>query len=356
MRYYTLDRINRYNATYNIVIGERSNGKTYAVLKQAIYDYFKTGGQLAIVRRWKEDITGNRASNMFKALEENGEILKASKGEYQGIHYWAGAFYLCSYDDKGKAIYSDQDVIAYPFALSQTEHNKSISFPKVTTILFDEFLTRSLYLNEEFVLFMNTISTIVRQRSDVKIYMLANTVNKYSPYFEEMGLTNIKEQEQGTIDLYKYGNSKLTVAVEYTASNRKSKESNFYFAFNNPKLEMITGGAWEIGLYPHIPFKFTPKDIKHIFFIEFNDELFQCEIVKRDKDLFIYIHRKTTDLQTDHEHVYSIVPNSNIMYNNSIKKPRNKIEKLILQLFTNGKVFYQDNSVGDTIRNYLNTI
>ena len=32
-KYYTLTRILRADATYNIVIGQRSNGKTYAVLK-----------------------------------------------------------------------------------------------------------------------------------------------------------------------------------------------------------------------------------------------------------------------------------------------------------------------------------
>ena len=182
-KYYSLNSINRKNSTYNVIFGERSNGKTYATLKQGIVDYCKNGGQMAYVRRWKEDITGRRASRLFSALCENGEIQKITNSEFSGVHYWAGKWYLCTYDDNGKAIYSDQDIICFSFALSDGEHDKSTSFPRIQTVIFDEFLTNKIYLNDEFVLFMNTISTIVRKRDDVKIYMLGNTVNKYCPYF-----------------------------------------------------------------------------------------------------------------------------------------------------------------------------
>ena len=73
-KYYSLDRILKKNSTYNVIFGERSNGKTYSALKYGIEEYFKTGGQLAIVRRWKEDITGRRASDVFSAINSNDEV------------------------------------------------------------------------------------------------------------------------------------------------------------------------------------------------------------------------------------------------------------------------------------------
>ena len=85
-RYYSLDRIKRKNAVYNVIFGERSNGKTYAVIKEGIRQYFETGGQIAIVRRWKEDITGKRASGIFNAINANDEISKMSNGEYTGVY------------------------------------------------------------------------------------------------------------------------------------------------------------------------------------------------------------------------------------------------------------------------------
>ena len=153
-KFYSLNAINKKNATYNVIFGERSNGKTYATLKQGIIDYCKNGGQMAYVRRWKEDITGRRASRLFSALCENGEIQKITNNEFTGVHYWAGKWYLCNYDDNGKAIYSDIDIICFSFALSDGEHDKSTSFPNIKTIIFDEFLTSRLYLPDEFILFM----------------------------------------------------------------------------------------------------------------------------------------------------------------------------------------------------------
>lgn len=351
--YYSLKKIKKKNAVYNVIFGERSNGKTYALLKEGLEVYLKTGGQIGIIRRWKEDITGKRASGIFNALKENGEVERLTKGEYTGIHYFNGRFYLCNYE-KNKVVYHDDDCIGYVFALSDTEHNKSISYPKIQTIVFDEFLTKHMYLNDEFILFMNTISTIVRQRTDVKIYMLGNTVNKYCPYFQEMGLNHILKMEQGTIDIYKYGNSKLTVAVEYCASTQSKKENNFYFAFDNPKLEMITGGAWEMNIFPHCPVKFKPKDIQLIYFILFNDNIYQCEIVSLNDITFTFIHIKTTELKnTDKDLIYTLEYIPKMNYNRNIFKPINRIQEKVLWYFKTDRVYFQNNEIGDAITNYL---
>ncbi len=353
-KYFNLNAILKTNSTYNVIIGERSNGKTYASLKYGIEQYFKNGSQMAIIRRWQTDIKGNRASEVFKALLANDEVSKLSKGEYEGIHYYGGKYYLCNYGDDGKALYNENDVIAYPFSLSDTEHNKSVSYPDIKTIIFDEFLTRQVYLPDEFILFMNTISTIVRNRTDVKIFMLGNTVNRYSPYFDEMGLKNVRNQTQGSIDLYKYGTSTLQVAVEYCKSSGKSKKNSFYFAFDNPKLEMIKTGAWELDIFPHCPIKYKPKDILFTYFIEFGGDLFQCEIVNKDNHIFTFIHEKTTPLKnTDKDLIYSLDFNPKINYNRNIYHAHNEITKKIRSFYVLEKIYYQDNNVGNTISNYL---
>lgn len=353
-KYYNLKRIKKEQATYNVIFGERSNGKTYAVLLEGINQFFNNGSHIAIVRRWKEDIIGSRASAIFSPLNENNEISKASNGKYQGVTYRASKFYMCNYDEEGKPIFNESDVFGHTFALSDSEHNKSIGYPLVQTILFDEFLTKHTYLKDEFVLFMNTISTIVRQRTNVEIYMLGNTINKYSPYFLEMGLTHVDKMKQGSIDLYKYGKSSLTVAVEYCASSNQRKENNFYFAFNNPKLNMITSGSWELDLYPHAPMRFKPKDIEFIFFIKFNEMIYQCEIVLIDDITFIFIHDKTTPIQDDDKDlIYSLEFNPKMNYNRSIYKPINRLQEKILWYFKTDRVYYQDNEVGHGIDNYL---
>lgn len=355
IKFYSPKRIIDADCTYNVIFGERSNGKSYAILKHGLEQYFKTGGQIAIVRRWKEDVIGRRASGIWSAINDNNEVSKLSGGKFSKVYYWNGKFYLANVDDNGKTIFSDEDVIGHCFALSENEHNKSTSFPRITTILFDEFLTNKVYLNDEFVLFMNTVSTIVRQRTNVKIFMLGNTVNKYCPYFAEMGLNNILEMKQGSIDIYTYGDSQLKVAVEYCSSISSQKENNFYFAFNNPKLHMITSGAWELDIYPHLPQKYKHKDIVFTYFIVFNDMNFQCEIVQDSNgEMFTFIHQKTTPLKdTENDLIYTLEYSYKLNYNRSIWKPINRLQERILWFFKTDRVFYQDNSVGDAINNYL---
>ena len=354
MKYYSLNKINKKNATYNVIFGERSNGKTYATLKQVLENYFNDGSQFAYIRRWSVDVQPKRMNNLFNAIIEDGYLEKLSGGKFTAIFYRTGRFYLCTYNDKGKPIYNEEDIIGYAFSLSENEHNKANSYPRVTTIIFDEFLTNKIYLPDEFILFMNTVSTIVRQRTNVKIYMLGNTVNKFCPYFKEMGLTNILTMKQGTIDLYTYGETKLKVAVEYADSKKKFKKNNFYFAFNNPKLKMITGGAWELNIYPHAPVKWLPKNIMFTYFIDFNDSIYQCEIISKDANVFTYIHEKTTPIKNpDKDIIYTLDYNPKINYNVNILKPLTDYQNKITWFFTHDRVYYQNNNVGDAINNYL---
>lgn len=351
MKFYSLKPILKRKAVYNVIIGERSNGKTFACLKLALQNYFEKGEQFAYIRRWSTDVKPARLNQLFASVIDAGFLEKLSNGNYQTIIYKSGRFYLANYNEEGKPIYSDTDVLGFAMSLNESEHLKSISFPEVTMIIFDEFLSNN-YLINEFMLFMNVISTIVRQRTNVKIFMLGNTVSKYSPYFKELGLTNVLKMKQGTIDVYTYGDSKLSVAVEYCASLEKSKKNNFYFAFDNPRLKMITGGSWELGIFPHKPCDFKKDDIKFVYFIEFNDQVYQCEIVFLPTQTFTFIHKKTTPIKP-YSKVYSLIPNPSYFYSTSIKRPKDELESKIYWYFANDKVFYQDNDVGNAIQNFL---
>ena len=359
MKYFSLEDIKKRNARYNIIFSERSNGKTYSVLLEGLKTYLKTGKQLAIVRRFREDFKGKRGRFLFDTLIDNGKhenmIKKLSEGKYTGCTYYAQCWYLTRYDDKLKKEVMIDDPIAFSFALTEEQHEKSSSYPRITTVMFDEFLTRGMYLPDQFTNFQSIISTIVRGRDDVKIYMLGNTVSKFSPYFTEMGLKHIRQQKQGTIDLYTYGDTDLKVAVEYTKNSEKSKDSsNVYFSFDNPSLKMITNGSWEIAIYPHCPVKFLPKDIKFIYFIIFNEDILQCEIVMTDKENFTFIHPKTTELKNpEKEVIYSQEYNPLPNYHRKLTKPRSNLEKKIAWYFATDNVFYSDNETGEVVRNYL---
>lgn len=357
IKYYSLKQIQQRECTYNVIFGERSNGKTYAVLEYALKTYCETGKQLGLVRRWMEDFRQKRGAQMFANHVSNGLVKKYSNGEWDDVYYYSGRWFLCKWDDQLKKRVTDSKPFAYGFTLNAMEHDKSTGYPDITTICFDEFLTRTAYLPDEFVLFMNVVSTIVRQRRDVTIYMLGNTVNRYCPYFAEMGLTNINKMKPGDIDVYQYGESELRVAVEYADMPAKKKPSDFYFAFDNQKLKMITSGAWEIDIYPHKPCDFTRNNIIFEYFIVFGEEIMHCEIVSIEDLVFTYIHRKTTELKdTDNDLIYSLDYSPRPNWHRNIAKPANDLERNIWSFFLRDKVFYQDNECGEVVRNYIMTV
>lgn len=357
LKYYSLDKILEKNADYNIIFGERSNGKTYASLEYGVKQFVESGynNQTAIVRRWKEDIKGKRAETLYNALESNGRISELTNGEYTEVYYFNGKYYLSNYDDNIKKHVPFTKPLAYTFALSEMEHDKSTSYPDITTIIFDEFLTRRYYLPDEFILFMNVLSTIIRQRNNVKIFMLGNTVNKYSPYFAEMGLKHIPQMEQGTIDIYQFGKGQLTIAVEYADTINKNKESNKYFCFDDSEsVQMIINGAWEMAIYPHLSTRFEQKDIVFTYFIEFSGNVLQCEIVCKDNEYFTYIHEKTTPIKNpDTDLIYSLQHNEKKNYKRRLLATTTPLETKIARFYALEKVFFQSNEVGEIVRNYI---
>lgn len=360
-KYYSLDAILKHSATYNVIFGERSNGKTYAVLEDGLRRFWEHREQLAIIRRWQDDFIGKRGQMMFANLVCNGEgknmVSKITEGEWTDIYYWASKWYLARWNDESGKRETMDEPFCFGFALSAQEHDKSTSYPNVKTILFDEFITRGTYLSDEFVLFMNTLSTIIRHRADgIRIFMLANTVNKYAcPYFSEMGLTHVRNMKQGDIDIYRYGDTRLTVAVEYAKPNGEGKASDYFFAFDNPKLQMITSGSWELDIYPHCPVKYKHADIRFEYFIKYDGELLHCEIIQTQDCLFTFIHRKTTELKDpEHDLIYDLEANPHRNFVRNFFKPSNKIAERVLLIYRNDKVFYADNETGEIMRNFLN--
>lgn len=356
VNFYSLKDILGHDADYNIIFGERSNGKTYSVLEYALLKYKEDKSQLAIIRRWSEDFKGKRAHSLFQPLVLNGLVEDVTDGEFTDIYYYAGRWFFSRIDDSThKRLLSDEP-FAFAFAIGAQEHDKSASFPLVKTILFDEMLTRTGYLPDEFILFTNLLSTIIRFRDDVKIFMLGNTVNKYCPYFDEMGLKHIREMQQGDIDDYLFGN-KLKIAVQYADSpNKEGKPSDKYFCFDNSKLQMITNGKWELDIYPHCPTKFRPKDIVFIYFIKFDEIVLQCEVVSVSNSLFTYIHLKTTELQSpEKDLIYSLEYCHFNNWHRKLNKPSDKITQKLYWFFQADKVYYQDNNIGDIVFNYFNS-
>jgi hypothetical protein len=356
--FYNLKRIDQRKALYNMIIGQRSNGKTYAVIQEkCVKAYFKNGARLALIRRFKEDLAPR---NIGELLTPHLPLIeKLSKGRFNSIKYYNREFWFCRRNDKDEIEDISETSVIKCFSLNTWESAKGADNGFFETILFDEFLTRGFYLKDEFVIFTQILSSIIRNRDGTTIYMLANTVNKYCPYFAEMGITNIDKMEQGTIDLYRYGNSDLTVAVEYCADSGASKKINKYFAFDNPRLQMITTGSWETDSYPHCPVDYEKEDILYHAFIDFSGALIHGEVVRyidtytRNKHLFVFFYKQTKEMELDEvEVLYTDRADSNVLHCHSARERPTKRHELFINLISTHNDFYCSNEVGEIVRNW----
>ena len=354
--YYSIDEIYKTGADYMMIVGERSFGKTYATLKKALERYRDEGAEIAYIRRYDVDITGSRGAKVWADMVTNGIVKDVTRGRYTDIVYFRRAWYFANWDETEQKYIKAPSSFARAYALGAQEHDKSNQDPNVGTIIFEEFISRS-YLFDEFVIFQNLLSTIIRLRDNVKIFMLGNSISQYSPYFDEMGLNKIKDMRAGTIDIYTYGESDLKVAVELTAASPELKKtSSKYFAFNNPRLNMIRGGngeIWELNIYPHCPTRYKPKDIIAMAFVEVEGEYIQLELINVNNFLFAYAHRKSTPLQKPERDILYVMrpPKCNAeLYGFFGHKV--KLCKAFAQMIDENKLFYQDNELGEMIAHY----
>ena len=100
--------------------------------------------------------------------------------------------------------------------------------------------------------------------------------------------------------------------------------------------------------------KWKPKDILLTYFIIFEGDTLQCEIIVVSGTVFTFIHRKTTELQDpDHDLIFTPDYDPRHNWRRKLTKPFDQIGRKIAWFYAADKVYYQDNEVGEVVRNYL---
>ncbi len=251
-KWYSLDPIHKFkNIQYYMIFGERSNGKSFAVDKHILDDYFRHGKEFVICKRFADDIKMKIASTMLTPLYDY--VLE----EYDMIIKFYNGRWLCHHKDQEPKV-TDCQVMGYALALNESDRVKGSQFPKVGNIVFEEFMSiGGRYLPDEINLFLNLVSTITRNRLDTKIYMLGNAISKHSPYADALGV-RLHRLNKGEITLREFKNKKgqkTRFAIERTANvdvfdTEENIEGIVYNVFGNSGLgQMISTGEFETRKY-----------------------------------------------------------------------------------------------------------
>lgn len=347
-KYYDIKPLLDLNAEYNIIMGERSNGKTYSVCKLIIENFLKTGTFGVYIRRYADEILPSNIKGLFNPFD----IEKLSKGKYNKIMYRGKTFEIGTYDyDKDKWIHKEP--LCFTAALNTWENAKGPDRGVVGIILFDEFLTRRYYLANEFLSFQNVLSSFIRDRENVKIFMVGNTVSFYSPYFEEFELENIKEMKPGDLSCYSFQNG-TKIAVDYCESVGETKSSAKFFNFNSKKANMITTGKWEIPDYPHYGKSIDfVRDVVFKFYIMFDNDIICGNIVQKRNEVFLYFHAQTKELNEDDDlFIYSIDKSADPRRCTTFRQGQLEPQRLINTLLAQSRIFFSTNKVGEIFNNY----
>ena len=380
IKYYSIEEILKHNSQYYIIFGQRSNGKSYAVDKYILDNYFTKGEEFVIVKRYNDELKRTIAETMLSPLYD---YILETYGYY--IRFFQGKW-LAS-DDSDLPL-SKWNTIGYAQTLNSVDKFKGSQYPKVTTIVFEEFMsTKGDYLIDEVNIFMNVVSTIVRKRTNVKVFLLGNTISKYSPYSDSLGVRLDKIKQGQIIDkAVEYNGTITKFTIERTKNvqvidNEKINEKISYTNFGKKNSRMINFGEFEIsGEYPiirnGIHFLESEKYLKDFdkklrfkkenktdIYIEFNGEFYNIYINKDTKDYIVGI-KIMKDKIGDKKNRIILNPskdyrNSIVVYNIrtfTLNKSINKLLDIIVSAFQNNIIVYQNEEVGEDIKTAFRNI
>ena len=177
--YYSAHDILSYKRLYNFIMGVRGHGKTYDTTKRLIdcgLQYKRVS--FVVLVRYKEDII---------TIKDNWwQIVEHLYPEYK-------------FFSQGKVIYAQNELEKFPIgefvALKQYTRAKKVPRPYVKYIVFDECLNEDNdYLEKELDKFLSVCDSIIRNRDDVRVFLIANNISVINPYFDYFGLTRFQSR------------------------------------------------------------------------------------------------------------------------------------------------------------------
>lgn len=350
-KFYDIKRLLEINAQYNILLGERSNGKSFQVKKHAIEKYLRGEGKVIYLRRFTVEVKPNMVEEYFN--DENLNYKKMTNGKYDGVMCYRGLIYFFYYGENDERIRGES--FGKYVALSTERQQRSLSLTEYTTIIYEEFITMP-YLQTECRDLMHFVSTVAR-RNIIQVFMIGNTISRLCPYFSEWQLTHIPQQKMGDIDIYKMSTNQVdengekiyvTIAVELCANS--GNNSKMFFGQAS---KMITSGVWEADEQHHLINDYKSYNCIYKITVINMNMMYCIEWLKNDNgESFLYCH-PTNKIKTKR-----IISNdwSEDMFTTKKLFPICKGDLIIRKLISLGKICYSDNLTGSEFSNIIKDI
>ncbi len=330
-KYVEIDELLENKGRYKLIWGGRGNGKSYAVKDYCLKKAVLEGKEFVYLRRYAEDIKPAKIRAYFEDYDI--QSLTDYKADYITCH--SGNIYLCKVTDdfKEKRIKKIGSVLF----LGGSEHYKSMQFPFVENIIFEEFLTKKRYSDMEVSDFQSIISTVFRNR-DGRVWMIGNPESKFNPILNDWGITKkLVKQKKGTINTYDIGEGQKLVSYRTI----EQIENKFVFS----KKEHIVSGEWDVDSVPLMCYNKGEYEnilkIKYSSLFSFN--IYLCVFNDTGKQ-FLFVYPRTVDSDYDFE----VNTRVNAFAEKYVLKNLTSsiLGKNLLTHIANGDVVYSSNECG----------
>lgn len=355
-------------ARYSVALSDRSRGKTTNPSLVALIMYRDYGTVMHYVRNSKEECEPKIIRDMYDTIKEHHYIEKIFDGKWNNIYYYGKRWYLCYVDDEGQILERDPEPCTVCFGIDENDKLKSTyNCPRGDIIIYDEFIA-TIFGYSDAVRFLDLMKTIFRDRLSGYIWMLSNTINLHSPWFDELmireGVNGMKAGECKYIEL---GAGKPTYHVELIEpdqSEHRSLVNSLIFGIPNPRFASITGSAvWAMEEYQHIPaysdydpdtrtyHESEPEMLFGRLYLEMSKRIVRLQLViNPDLGVCVYVVPATR-----------IYDDSFILTCGDIKDKRyifafgkGTFCDTIWELYRKNMFFYATNSEGALIKGYIN--
>ena len=368
--YYDISETAALGCQFNLIFGERSNGKTTAALLKVITDYTNGLGNGLYVRQMDMDIKGQRGNNVMSSLRYGGAdktvnlISIVSDNKYDQVKYFSRAWYLGTSQSDDTVLW-EKEPFCYAVALTNTKHDKSATPPRIKNVVFDEFIPiDGRYIADETVMFRQMLSTAIRDVDTVQVFLLANSISWNSPYFEMFEASKIvRQMELGeTVQLtLKGATAETKVALEYCASTG-GKKSDVYFTFADASTAMITSGKFAVPEYPKCPHHFTAKNVKATYWFELpNDEVIRARLMRVGRDMFVFVdgveRNVFESIADEHRDLFYSLDFSGKRnhYISPLQRYADSRTHYLVDAFATSRMFFATNELGEDLNYFVRT-
>lgn len=217
--------VQSYGALVNLVLSDRSDGKTFNIKSKGFARWLKNKEQYVYLRRWKSEIPQEMYSTFY---DEVVNAVACGSFTCPNTDEKALVEQIINYEFLGTktAVYVRQkgnkewDTLCYLLPLTMTAKKKSVlSIKRITHIEYDEFVALDgRYLQNEMNTLMEFYKSVDRDRDTTILDLYGNRIDNFNPFFDFFGIHLGIQKEK--IRLFKNG----TVAVQIYVNNEHREE------------------------------------------------------------------------------------------------------------------------------------